>query len=88
MQIDASCIDFASDEEIVQGSATSNVGFTTHIDIDWRSGVKACGLTGISGKFNSNNWDDGAMIESPDTLNGTWKIKLNNGRSASWACVR
>ncbi|WP_434041016.1 MULTISPECIES: hypothetical protein [Sorangium] len=87
VQIDASCIDFASDAEIVQDSETSTIGFTTHIDIDWRTGVKACGLTGISGKFNSNDWDDGVMIEFPDTTNGTWKIKLNDGRSASWACV-
>ncbi|WP_437971035.1 hypothetical protein WMF04_17875 [Sorangium sp. So ce260] len=86
VRVGASCIDFPAGSEIISGTTPSNSGFETYIDIDWRSGTKGCALTGITGKYRGG-WYDGVKIEPPATLTGTWKIRVNDGRSASWACV-
>ncbi|WP_159396735.1 hypothetical protein [Sorangium cellulosum] len=87
MQIDAGCIDFPTGTTFISGETVSFAGFTTNEDIDTRPGIKACALTGIEGAFNQNSFTDGAMIEPPATINGTWKITVTNGKKARWACA-
>ncbi|WP_437966597.1 hypothetical protein WMF04_44525 [Sorangium sp. So ce260] len=95
VRVDAACVTVPSELEIIRGSTSSNSGFTTHVEIGWELGARACALTRISGRFATTRfaqpgWDDGAMIEPPteaEGFAGPWRIKVNDGRSAGWACV-
>ncbi|WP_437646284.1 hypothetical protein [Sorangium sp. So ce362] len=96
VQVNAACVTIPSELEIVTGSTGSNPDFTTHLEIASELSARACALTRISGRYGharlqpALGWDDGAVIEPPteaEGFAGPWRIKVNDGRSAGWACV-
>ncbi|KYF63954.1 hypothetical protein BE15_37230 [Sorangium cellulosum] len=70
----------ADDESASQGDTTFTIAS--------QPGIKACALTGIQGIFQSFDWNNGAVIQWPDEIDGTWKLKLSAGKKAWWACAQ
>lgn len=91
--VGAVCIDFPADSEIVEGTATAAAGAAVtktlvpgpHSWVDsW-----VCGITGVDGAFKTDSYSDGVeMIEPVASGDGSWKLRVTNGKTAHWACVR
>ncbi|MEO8553871.1 MAG: hypothetical protein ABI678_28050, partial [Kofleriaceae bacterium] len=80
---DAGCIDFPS----INAEWAEAFGGGT----DWLTtgnGVKMCGLTGVFGAFNVNSYTDGATINQPSTLTGTWTLTVATNKSATTNCIQ
>lgn len=84
------CVDFPTGTAFTSGPVYSTEGGSTTVPIGlgMGSGIKACGLTGVTGAFNVNSFTDGAMITAPSTLDGSWTITVTNGKQATWACAK
>ena len=81
-EVAAVCIDFPAGTNFSTGWVH---GYS--LPITSGSGVKACGLTGIQGPFNKDNWSDGAFIQAPSTLDGNWTMTVSAGKAAWFTCI-
>ena len=84
----AACIDFPGGTTVTTGTVYSNPDMSTTWPIAGSTGLKACGLTGVTGAFDVDSDTDGALMTLPTTPEGMWLLTTRNGKSASWACVR
>jgi len=82
------CIDFPTNHVITTGTTAYSSTIKQTITITSGTGVKACALTGVRGKFNVNSWDDGIIMNFPTTIDGNWSLTVSAGKQASWVCVR
>jgi hypothetical protein len=82
------CIDFPTNHIITVGTTPFSATTKQTTTITTGTGVKACALTGVRGKFNVNSWDDGIIMNFPATLDGNWSLTVSAGKQASWVCVR
>lgn len=80
----AVCIDFPSETSLGNfthyGPASANV--------IWDSEQEACGLTGMEGKFNVNDWDNGVMLSWPASWPGWWTASVSSGKIMWSTCVQ
>jgi hypothetical protein len=88
-RVEARCVDFPRGTVFSSGSVSAAAGTTVTQPITSLPGtMHACALTGIQGALNQNSWTDGALINWPSVADGTWTITVQNGKTASYACVR
>jgi hypothetical protein len=83
----ATCVNLPAGTTVTTGITSGPPTGVYTTDIVYDTGGTLCALTGIQGKFNRNNIDDGAVIKWPSSLPGYWTITLKAGKNASWACM-
>jgi hypothetical protein len=81
------CMDFPSDHVITTGT-TRLISITQTIKLTSGYGIKACALTGVTGAFNVDAWNNGIIMHWPSTSTGDWTLTVTAGKSANWACVQ
>jgi len=86
-KVDARCVQFPLGTHVTSGSVSAKPGSATTTVITSGAGVKACALTGITGAFNANNWNDGVVMNPPAQIDGNWSLTVTNGKTATWACA-
>lgn len=52
------------------------------------TGRKMCGLTGISGSFTTEDYNNGVGLNAPSTANGNWTLTLSANKGAEVLCVQ
>lgn len=97
--VGAVCMDFPSTSTIVgpghadyEPVTAPPLGVTVRTLVDgphsWLDSW-VCGITGIDGAFHNNSHDDGIKLLDPlETGNGSWQLRVTNGKTAHWACVK
>jgi hypothetical protein len=84
----ATCVNLPAGTNVTTGITAGPPTGVYTTDIAYDTGGTLCALTGIQGKFNRNNTEDGAIIQWPSSLPGYWTIKVKAGKAASWTCMQ